>query len=37
MKTGHIGEGYTVNSARYIENRKLNDLLDQEVSEMDLV
>ena len=32
-----IGEGYTFNSARYIENRKLNDLLDQEVSEMDPV
>jgi peptide/nickel transport system substrate-binding protein len=30
-----IGEGYTFNSARYIEDQKLNDLLNQEVSEMD--
>ncbi len=30
-----IGEGYTFNSARYISNSKLNDLLDQEVSETD--
>ena len=30
-----IGEGYTFNSARYTADQKLNDLLDQEVSEMD--
>jgi len=30
-----IGEGYTFNSARYIEDQKLNDLLDREVSEKD--
>lgn len=30
-----IGEGYSFNSARYTEDQKLNDLLDQEVSEMD--
>ena len=30
-----IGEGYTFNSARYTSNSKLNDLLDQEVSETD--
>lgn len=30
-----IGEGYTFNSARYTTDQKLNDLLDQEVSEMD--
>ncbi len=30
-----IGEGYTFNSARYTEDQKLNDLLDQGVSEMD--
>jgi peptide/nickel transport system substrate-binding protein len=32
-----IGEGYTFNSARYTEDRKLNDLLNQEVSEMNPV
>lgn len=30
-----IGEGYTFNSARYIEDQRLNDLLSQAVSEMD--
>jgi peptide/nickel transport system substrate-binding protein len=30
-----IGEGYSFNSARYSADPKLNDLLDQEVSEMD--
>ncbi len=30
-----IGEGYTFNSARYSTDSKLNDLLDQEVSEND--
>ena len=30
-----IGEGFSFNSARYTENRQLNDLLLQEVSEMD--
>lgn len=30
-----IGEGYTFNSARYTMNQELNDLLNQEVSEMD--
>lgn len=30
-----IGEGYTFNSARYSANQRLNDLLDEEVSEMD--
>ena len=30
-----IGEGYTFNSARYTADQKLNDLLNQEVSEMD--
>ena len=30
-----IGEGFSFNSARYFENRKLNDLLSREVSEMD--
>jgi len=30
-----IGEGYSFNSARYTSNQKLNDLLDQEVSETD--
>ena len=30
-----IGEGYSFNSARYASNQKLNDLLNQEVSEID--
>ena len=30
-----IGEGYSFNSARYSSNQKLNDLLNQEVSEID--
>lgn len=30
-----IGEGFTFNSARYTANSKLNDLLEQEVSETD--
>jgi peptide/nickel transport system substrate-binding protein len=30
-----IGEGYTFNSARYTADQKLNDLLNDEVSEMD--
>jgi peptide/nickel transport system substrate-binding protein len=30
-----IGEGYSFNSARYTADEKLNDLLDEEVSEMD--
>lgn len=30
-----IGEGYTFNSARYTANSKLNELLDEEVSETD--
>jgi peptide/nickel transport system substrate-binding protein len=30
-----IGEGYSFNSARYTADQKLNDLLDQEVSETD--
>jgi len=30
-----IGEGYSFNSARYTADEKLNDLLDEEVSELD--
>jgi len=30
-----IGEGYTFNSDRFTEDQRLNELLDQEVSEMD--